>query len=88
MDGCSYEGDVAAPFRRVRAFYVQCLGSAAEGDERVARFARPVIGSRWEPGSGPLVVATPRDMADTLTLRDRGDGTTKVAISIAIPDGR
>lgn len=88
MDENSYVGDVAAPFRRVRAFYVHCLGSEAEDDEGVARFARPVTGTGWEPGSGPLLAETPQDMADSLTLWDRGDGTTKVAIGISLPDGR
>ena len=85
MDHTSYGGEVAAPFRRVRAFYVQCLGSEAEDHEGKASFARPVAGSRWQPGSGPLVVQTPQDMVDRVTLWDRGDGTTKVAISIAFP---
>jgi hypothetical protein len=88
MDSRSYVGAVAAPFRRVRAFYVQCLGSEAEGDEGKASFSRPVNGSRWQPGSGPLVEETPGDMVDGLTLWDRGDGTTEVAIRIAIPGGR
>lgn len=54
----------------------------------MARFARPVTGTGWEPGSGPLLAETPQDMADSLTLWDRGDGTTKVAIGISLPDGR
>lgn len=88
MDVDTYVADVAAPFARVRDFYVQCLGSEALAGERSARFARPVTGSRWEPGSGPIMPEGPRDMADTVTLNEREDGTTTIFVSIAMPYGR
>ena len=85
MDWTGYHGDVAAPFRRVRAFYIQCLGSEPLDRGHMASFACPVTGTRWEPARYEYVIEHPRDMADTVSLTDHGDGTTEVSIDIAIP---
>jgi hypothetical protein len=87
MDSDTFVGESAAPFERVRDFYVRCLDSRASGGEHQARFERQLDGP-WTPAVARSGLLSPRDMRDEIVVKDLGDGTTSIQFRLSYPYGR
>lgn len=87
MDSDTFVGETAAPFERVRAFYVRCLDSSASGGEYQARFERQIDGP-WTPAVARSELLSPQDMRDEITVTDLGDGSTSIQYKLSYPNGR